>query len=70
MWCATRSSTWIISGNETASVFLTFCRKCWQDATDEIVRFQKTQTLAEHVFKTKILKGECGLALKPRIVLH
>ena len=61
---------WVISGNKTANVFLTFCRKCRQETIDGIVEFQKTQTLEEVIFKTKILKGECGLALKPRVVLH
>ena len=70
MWCAARGSTGIISGNKTAKVFLYFCRNCWQETTDGIVEFQKTQTLEEDIFKTKNHKGERGLALKPRIVLH
>lgn len=39
-------------------------------AKNVMIEFQKTKTLEENVLKIKIPKGERGLALKPRTMLH
>lgn len=58
---------------KTRGAILTFHRilqNLWEDTINVIIEFQKTKTLEEDLFKIKILKGECGLALKPRMTLH